>query len=99
MDKYIKSDIAKTEVFADKLGADVFSGSQMEVDAFVKKFNEDNNLKDNKKYSSDGLGSIITDQNGKDTIIINKDAARKTQRFTTGQHEILHAILKKIFKK
>ena len=98
MDKYTESDIARAEVFADKLGVDVFSGSQAEVDAFVDKFNKDNNLTDNKKYSSDGLGSIITDQNGKDTIIINKDAARQTQRFTTGQHEILHAILKKSLK-
>jgi len=98
IDKYIKADITRTEAFADKLGADVFSGSQTEVDAFVEKFNKDNNLTDKQKYSSDGLGSIITDKNGKDTIIINKDAARKTQRFTTGQHEILHAILKKSLK-
>ena len=94
MDKYVKADIARAEVFADKLGVDVVARSETDFIKFIDKFNKDNKT----NYSAEGLGSIITDENGKDTIVINKDAASKAQKFTTGQHEILHAILKKSLK-
>ena len=95
MDKYVKADIARAEVFAAKLGVDVVARSETDFIKFIDEFNKDNET----NYSTEGLGSIITDKNGKDTIVINKDAASGSQRFTTGQHEILHAILKKSLKK
>ena len=94
IDKYIDLDVKRAETFGKAFDVDVESfDNQDDVDAFIDKFNKDNGT----KFSSGGLGSILQ-KGDKQVVVINKAAAAKIKNFTTGQHEILHAILNKSLK-
>ena len=94
IDKYIDIDVKRAETFGKSFDVDVKSfDNQDDVDAFIDKFNKDNDT----KFSSGGLGSILQ-KGDKQVVVINKAAAAEVKNFTTGQHEILHAILNKSLK-
>ena len=94
IDKYVDIDVKRAETFGKSFDVDVKSfDNQDDVDAFIDKFNKDNDT----KFSSGGLGSILQ-KGDKQVVVINKAAAAEVKNFTTGQHEILHAILNKSLK-
>ena len=95
---YINKDVEKTKVALEKLGL------QEEVDLPELNTANDviNYLKDNTDLDentiedyADSYGLFVPLKNGKQALIINKEAADMDQVVTTGQHEFLHKLIYK----
>ena len=68
---------------------------ELDNDAAVEEYIKKRNLKGGKQ-AAQNRGSFFTDPNtGEDIIILNKDRIKKSGKYFTGAHEVLHAVLKK----
>ena len=81
-----------TKKIADKIGVEI---KAFETTEQVEKFIESEKNKGNNLKASAGNYGFITPDN---TIVINKEEARKDNVITTSAHELLHAVLAKTLK-
>ena len=99
--KDITTDIEKTKqaVKAIGLGEEVDMPELNSANDVINYLSTNTKLDDNTIDNiADSYGAFIPLENGKEALIINKEAASMDQVVTTGQHEFLHKLIYKAVK-
>jgi hypothetical protein len=99
--KDIAADIEKTKIASKAIGLseDIDMPELNTANDVITYLSENTELDDNTiEDLADSYGAFIPLANGKEALIINKEAAAMDQVVTTGQHEFLHKLIYKAVK-
>jgi hypothetical protein len=97
----VETDVQRTKTAAKALGLseDLDMPELNTANDVITYLSENTNLDENTiDELADSYGAFIPLSNGKEALIINKEAANMDQVVTTGQHEFLHKLIYKAVK-